>query len=82
MLQNFINKYFEVGEMYLEVLQSPCVDTCEKCPKAKFIGLECHKIFKPIPGYSANGFHYLPASKEVSKTNDKERKIDDFQSRA
>lgn len=56
MLQNFINKHFQVGEMYLEILQSPCVDTCEKCPKPKFIGLECHKIFKPIPGYSANGY--------------------------
>lgn len=69
---------FEFCEKCLQLLQSPCVDTCEKCPKAKFIGLECHKIFKPIPGYSANGFHYLPASKEVSKTNDKEREIDNF----
>ena len=30
MLHNVINRHFEVGEKYLEILLSPCVDTCEK----------------------------------------------------
>ena len=30
MLHNVTNRHFEVGEKYLEILLSPCVDTCEK----------------------------------------------------
>ena len=67
MLQNFINTHFEVEEKYLEFLQSPCVDTCEQCPKATIIGPKCHKIPKPMLDYSANGYHYLPASKNAIK---------------
>ena len=74
MLQNFINRHFEV-------LQSPCVDTCEQCPKPKLICPKCHKIPKTKPDYSADCYHYLPASETHKKINDKESEIDDFQPR-
>ena len=45
-LQNFTNKHFKVGKKYLEFLQSPCVDTCEQCPKPTFISPKCHQIPK------------------------------------
>ena len=31
-----------------------------------------------MPDYSADGHHYLPASKTPSRMNDKKREIDDF----
>ena len=51
MLQNFINRHFEVGEKHLAFLQFPCVDTCEQCSKPTFTGPKCHKIPKPMPEY-------------------------------
>ena len=32
-----------------------------------------------MPDYSADGHHYLSASKTPSRMNDKKREIDDFQ---
>ena len=82
MLQNFINIHFEVGEKYLEFLQSPCVDTCEKCMKPTFIVPKSRKIPNLMPDYSADGYHYFSASKTPSRmNNDKEREIDHFQPR-
>ena len=41
----------------------PSVDTCKQCPKPTFILPKCHKIHKLMRDYSADGYHYLPASK-------------------
>ena len=40
-----------------------------------------HKIHNLMYDYSADGYHYLPESKTLSKMNDKEREIGDFEPR-
>ena len=79
MLQSSINGRFGIGEKYLEFLLFLCVDTCDQFSKLTLIGLKCHKIPKPMLDYSADGFHYLLASKTSSKMNDMEREIGNFQ---
>ena len=81
MLQNSINGLFGSGEKYLGFLLFLCVDTCDQFPKLTLIGLKCHKIPKPMLDYSADGYHYLLASKTSSKMSDIKREIDNFQPR-
>ena len=85
-IESFLLTHFERGQKYMEYIKFACNETtgslCDYCLKHPWVGPPCQKIPWPFPDYSKHPkYKYLHVSVTPRETENRQRKVDDFQRR-